>query len=54
MVWYAWALIALSVIGFLLNVWSIDRPKNPTTRGQVVVHAVIAPLYIWAIVSLAT
>jgi hypothetical protein len=52
MVWQQWVLVTVFVIGSLISVAMIGRPRTPTTPGQVVLGLIINALLIWAVVSI--
>lgn len=54
MIWYAWAIVALLVLGAIANILLIDRPRGPITHGSAVANVIVNVLIIWGVVSLAT
>lgn len=44
-------LIALSVLGALLNIWAVGRPRPPITGGNAVWVALFTVLEIWVLLT---
>jgi hypothetical protein len=54
MPWYAWAMIGWILVGSILTVILVDKPREPISGYVAVLILIVQALYVWGIVSLAT
>lgn len=54
MIWYAWLMIAVHVIGALASIFLIGKRREPYTPTSAAIGVCISALWILGIVALAT
>ena len=47
-----WALIVLQVLGILMNIAIIDKPRTPITRKSVIISTILTITIIWLFVMI--
>lgn len=52
MEWILWIVVGLLVLGVIANILTIGKPKEPTTPALAAGTAILAGLYIWAIIAI--